>query len=114
MPRNVIDAVQGTLEFLVLKTLSWGPMHGYAIGRWIFEVTNAELDVEQGTLYPALHRMEDRGWLLSSWQLSDTGRRAKVYRLSAAGRRELAARLADWKRMVAAVDRLLVTAPERG
>jgi transcriptional regulator len=114
MPRNVIDAIQGTLEFLVLKTLSWGPMHGYAIGRWIFAVTQEELNVEQGTLYPALHRMEDRGWLLSSWQITETGREAKVYRLSAAGRRELAARAADWQRTMKAVERVLTIAPERG
>jgi transcriptional regulator len=113
MPRDVIEAVQGTLEFLVLKTLSWGPMHGYAIGRWIFDVTLEELDVEQGTLYPALHRMEDRGWLLASWQITDTGREAKVYRLSAAGRRELVARTADWQRTMAAVERVLTIAPER-
>jgi transcriptional regulator len=111
VPRNVLDAVQGTLEFLVLKTLSWGPMHGYAIGRWIFDVTRAELDVEQGTLYPALHRMEGRGWLTSTWQQTDTGRRAKVYRLTAAGRRQLEARSEDWVRTVAAVERVLTIAP---
>lgn len=114
MPRNVIDAVQGTLEFLILMTLRWGPLHGYAIGRWIFDVTREELDVEQGTLYPALHRMETRGWLLSSWQLTETGRRAKVYRLSAAGKRELASRQEDWQRTVTAVERVLTISPERG
>jgi DNA-binding PadR family transcriptional regulator len=89
-------------------------MHGYAIGRWIFDVTKKEVNVEQGTLYPALHRMEDRGWLLSAWQITETGRQAKVYRLSAAGRRELEARAADWQRTMKAVERVLTIAPERG
>ena len=107
MPRNIIESVQGTLDFLILKTLSWGQMHGYAIARWIFDTSGEELQIEEGTLYPALHRLEERGWIEAEWGLSENNRRAKYYRLTAAGRRQLAEETASWQRFVLAVQRVL-------
>ncbi|HEX8275051.1 MAG TPA: PadR family transcriptional regulator [Longimicrobiaceae bacterium] len=112
MPRNIIDSVQGTLDFLILKTLSWGEMHGYAVARWILDASGEELQVEEGTLYPALHRMEDRGWIAAEWGLSENRRRAKFYRLTADGRRELAERTASWDRFTTAVDRVIRAVPQ--
>lgn len=112
MPRNIIDSVQGTLDFLILKTLSWGEMHGYAVARWIFDTSGEELQIEEGTLYPALHRLEDRGWIAAEWGLSENNRRAKFYRLTDAGRQELTERIAGWHRFTRAVDRLLQAVPE--
>jgi PadR family transcriptional regulator, regulatory protein PadR len=111
MPRNFIDAVQGTLDFLVLKALSGGPMHGYGVGRWIRQSSREELVVEEGTLYPALHRLEEQGLLAAEWGVSDTGRRAKYYRLTVDGRRELTERVARWERYAAAVAEVLRSAP---
>jgi transcriptional regulator len=113
MPRNFIDAVQGTLDFLILKTLSGGALHGYGIARWIRESSHEELVVEEGTLYPALHRLEERGLLDAEWGVSENNRRAKYYRLTAAGRRELRARVTSWERYAAAVAKVLRTAPTR-
>jgi PadR family transcriptional regulator, regulatory protein PadR len=112
MPRNIIDSVQGTLDFLILKTLSWHQMHGYAIARWIFDTSREELQIEEGTLYPALHRLEDRGWVEAEWGLSENNRRAKFYRLTLAGRAELTQRVAEWNRFTRAVSRILSAAPE--
>ncbi len=112
MPRNIIDSVQGTLDFLILKTLSWGEMHGYAIARWIFDSSGEELRIEEGTLYPALHRLEDRGWIEAEWGLSENNRRAKFYRLTPEGRQELAERVRSWSRFTTAVDRVIRAAPE--
>lgn len=106
MPRSIIDSVQGTLEFLILKALTWDEMHGYAIVRWIFDHSREELQIDEGTMYPALHRMELKGLLASEWGISDTNRRAKFYRLTSAGRRELAHRLKDWERFTRAVERI--------
>jgi transcriptional regulator len=103
MPRNFIDAVQGTLELLVLQTLVQGELHGYAIARWIAERSSEELRVEEGTLYPALHRMEERNWIAARWGVSELGRRAKFYRLTAAGRKELRERAESWDRATKAV-----------
>jgi PadR family transcriptional regulator, regulatory protein PadR len=111
MPRNIIDAVQGTLDFLILKTLSWQPMHGYGIARWIRKSSGDELQIEEGTLYPALHRLEDRGLIEAEWGLSENNRRAKFYRLTAAGRRELGVRMKSWERYARAVARVLTTTP---
>ena len=93
------DLLQGTLDLLILKVVSVGPLHGYAIGQRINQVSKALLHVPQGSLYPALHRLENRGWLDASWVDSDTGRQAKVYRLTRKGRRELDRELADWYRL---------------
>ena len=111
MPRNVIDAVQGTLDFLILKTLSWGAMHGYGIANWIRDATEEELSIEEGTLYPALHRLEHRGLIEAEWGISDNNRRAKFYRLTAEGRRELKVRTADWAKYARAVERVMTLRP---
>lgn len=112
MPRNVIDAVQGTLDFLILQTVSWGEMHGYAIARWILDQSKSELQIEEGTLYPALHRLEEKKLLAAVWKKSETGRRAKFYRLTAEGREELAVRAANWQRLTRAVNRVVRAVPE--
>lgn len=111
MPRNIIDAVQGTLDTLILKTLSGSELHGYAVARSILDTSGDELSVEEGTLYPALHRLEDRGWVEAEWGISANGRRAKYYRLTDRGRAELADRVADWRRYTRAVGRILGTEP---
>src|SRR5689334_7431117 len=102
-----LDLLRGTLDLLVLKTLSWGPMHVLAVLQWIERTTKQRLQVEEGALYPALHRMEDRGWLDAEWGHTDRGRRAKFYRLTAAGRRQLSAELSKWARYSEAVSWLL-------
>jgi transcriptional regulator len=102
-----IDLIQGTLNVLILKTLSWGPMNGYAMARWVRETTTGEIELEEGALYPALHRMEHRGWISAEWGLSENNRRAKYYRLTALGRRMLRARTESWERLVGAVGKVL-------
>lgn len=108
--RSDLDLVQGTLDVLVLKTLSWGPRHGYAVAQWIRQTTGGELRVEEGALYTALHRLEDRGLVRAEWGLSENNRRAKYYELTAAGRKELLAQAERWTRYSAAVSRVLRTA----
>jgi PadR family transcriptional regulator len=98
----------GTLEPLILKTLSLGPRHGYAIARWIEERTNAELQVEDGSLYPALYRLEQRGLLASRWGRSELGRRAKFYSLTPKGERTLAEEVDAWRRFSSLVTEVLV------
>ena len=104
------DLVQGTLDMLVLKTLSRGAMHGYAIAEFIQLTSEETLRVEEGALYPALHRLELRGLLASEWGVSENNRRAKYYRLTAAGRKRLAAEAEHWQRMTAAIGRIMQTA----
>ena len=107
MPTERSNLLQGTLDFLVLKTLSWGPRHGYAIARWIEETTNDALRIEEGSLYPALYRMEKRGWIEADWGTSDTGRKAKLYRLTSTGRKQLRLETAEWTKFATAVSRVL-------
>ena len=102
-----IDLLQGTLDLLILKTLTWGPAHGYAVARWIEQLTGEVLTVGEGSLYPALHRLEERGRVKSDWQLSSTKRRTKVYRLTADGRQQLRAETSTWAQFVGAVDKVL-------
>lgn len=102
-----LDIVRGTLDLILLKTLSWGPMHGIGIVRWIETVTRQQLLVEEGALYPALHRLEERGWLRAEWGLTPEGRRAKYYTLTARGRQQLAAETTRWTRYATAMDRIL-------
>jgi transcriptional regulator len=102
-----IDLLHGTLDVLVLKTLSWGPMHGYSVARWVQRVTNDVLQIEEGSLYPALHRLERHGWLEAEWGVSENNRRAKFYRLTTAGRRHLTAELQSWESFSHAVGRVL-------
>jgi PadR family transcriptional regulator PadR len=109
MPAD-LELLQGTLDILVLKTLTWGPRHGYAVARWIAETSDDALQVEEGALYHALHRLERRGWLASEWGMSENNRRARYYRLTEEGRRQLAVKSALWQRYSTAVDRILQTA----
>src|ERR671937_384917 len=97
-----IDLLQGTLDLLILKTLSWGPAHGYAVARWIQQLTGDVLRVGEGSLYPALHRLEERGWITAEWQRSDNNRRAKFYQLTARGRQQLKSETATWERFTEA------------
>jgi len=103
--RTSVDLLQGTLAALILKSLSWGPLHGYGIARWIEEATGEELLVEEGSLYPALHRLEARGLISSEWTRSDTNRRVRSYTLTDQGRAQLRAELSRWQRFSAAVTR---------
>ncbi len=107
MPGPETDLLQGTLDVLILKTLSWGPRHGYAIGKWLEETSSEAIRIEEGSLYPALYRMEKRGWIEASWGMSELGRRAKVYELAAPGRSRLRAEITAWRRLSGAVGRIL-------
>ena len=105
-----LDLLKGTLDVLVLKTLTWGPRHGYAVARWIAETTDETLTVEEGALYTALHRLEKRGLVESEWGLSENNRRAKFYQLTASGRAALRAQTQRWTRYAEAVFKVLETA----
>ena len=105
-----LDLLQGTLDMLVLRTLRRGPLHGYAIAEAIHQRSDDVLAVEEGALYPALHRLELRGLLSAEWGVSENKRRAKYYRLTPAGHRYLESEHADWNRMVAAIARVMETA----
>jgi transcriptional regulator len=98
------DLVQGTLDLLILKTLSPGPMHGWAVARRIQQVSGEVLQVQQGSLYPALHRLEQQAWIRARWAETETGRQAKFYTLTAAGRKQLDAEAANWTRLSAAIN----------
>ena len=102
-----IELLQGTLDLLVLKTLAWGPTHGYGIARWIQHITDDVLRVEEGSLYPAVHRLEKRGLIKSRWGLSENNRRAKYYEITAAGRATLAREASRWTVYSASVDKVL-------
>ena len=104
-PKN--DLLQGTLALLVLKTLARGPMHGYGITLHIQQVSEDILRVEEGSLYPALHRMEQDGWVSAEWGMSENNRRARYYRLTAAGRKQLTAEEQNWQRLTQAVTHVL-------
>jgi len=103
------ELLHGTLDTLVLKTLSWGPRHGYAIARWIEEITDDALRIEEGSLYPALYRLERRGLIEAEWGISDNNRKVKFYQLTAAGRERLAMETAQWKKFTAAVSKVLLS-----
>jgi PadR family transcriptional regulator PadR len=102
-----IDLIQGTLNVLILKTLAFGPTNGYAIAQWVRQTTEGEIELEEGALYPALHRMEHRGWIEAEWGISKNNRRAKYYHLTPLGRSVLRARTASWERLVGAVGKVL-------
>src|SRR4029077_17521542 len=106
MPNPSPELLHGTLDALVLKTLSGGRRHGYAIARAIEDATDRVVGVEEGSLYPALYRMERKGWVEAEWGVSELGRRAKFYRLTPRGRRQLAAQTAEWARFAAAISRV--------
>ena len=102
-----IDLLQGTLDLLILRTLQVGPMHGWAISERIQQISEDVLQVNQGSLYPALHRLAHRGWIKSEWGISELGRRARFYRLTAAGRKQLEFESRNWDRLAHAIGRVL-------
>ena len=110
MADSSLDLLQGTLDLLVLKTLSWGPAHGYDVARWIQDVTGDVLRVEEGSLYPALHRLEKRRLLKSSWGLSRNNRRAKYYEITTKGREALTNEASAWSSFTKAVSTVLTSA----
>ena len=107
MTRPSKDRLRGTLDALILKTLSWGPRHGYAITRWIREVSREAVVVEEGSLYPALYRMERRGWIAAAWGKSEIGQRIKIYSLTPGGRAQLRAESAQWSHFTTAVAKIV-------
>jgi transcriptional regulator len=102
-----LDILQGTLDLLILRTLVSGPMHGWSISERIQQISQEVLRVNQGSLYPALHRLEHRGWIRAEWARSELGRRARFYRLTPAGRRQLELEQANWARLTTAIGRIL-------
>jgi len=110
MTNGRTDLLQGTLELLILKTLSRDPMHGYGIAQRIHQSVDDVLKIEDGSLYPALYRMEERGWIESEWGTSENNRRAKFYKLTRAGRKQLQGQSANWDRISKAVTKILQTA----
>ena len=107
MERTGIDLLQGTLGVLILKGLSFGPNHGYGLARWIEETATSELVIEEGSLYPALHRLQARGLVTSAWTVSDTNRRVKTYTITEQGRAQLKAEMSRWQNFSAAITRVL-------
>jgi len=102
-PTALPEILRGTLDLLVLQALSWGPAHGYAVARWIEQATGDALAIGEGTLYPALHRLEERGWIAASWGASENNRQAKFYALTRSGRAQLRVETDQWRRYAAAV-----------
>ncbi len=109
MTQEKIDLLQGTLDLLVLKTLALKPMHGFGISQRIQQVSRDVLQVQQGSLYPALHRLERRGWIAAEWGASENNRKAKFYRLTRAGQKQLAEETISWERITEAIGRVLKT-----
>jgi transcriptional regulator len=109
--RQNLDLLQGSLDVIVLKTLTWQPMHGFGIARWIQRVTDDSFQVEEGSLYPALYRLENKGFVKAEWRLTENNRRAKYYRLTAAGKRQLAASTETWNAFAGAMAKIMTAAP---
>ena len=108
MPRQTVpDLLPGTLDLLILRTLQTDAMHGWAISERVQQISQDVLQINQGSLYPALHRLEHQGWIEAEWRVSELGRRAKYYRLTGSGRRQLAVEASEWDRMSAAIDRVM-------
>jgi PadR family transcriptional regulator PadR len=110
MTDSKTDLLQGTLDLLILKTLALEPMHGFGISQRIQQISRDVLQVQQGSLYPAMHRLEQRGWISSEWGASDNNRRAKYYKLTPPGRKQLAEETEMWRRVAGAITRVLETA----
>src|SRR5436190_22937597 len=110
--QNRIELLQGTLDMLILQTLQWGPQHGHGIGQAIRAKSAESLRVETGSLYPALHRLEEQRWIRSEWKVSENNQKAKYYRLTAAGKRQLSEEQSKWKQMVRAIAKVMK--PARG
>src|SRR5918911_521345 len=111
MARHTVDLLRGSLDLLILRALVWQPLHGYAITRWIEQVTDDAFQIEEGSLYPALHRLEERGWVESEWGASENNRRARFYRLTPRGRAQLGAETENFRRFASAVFKALDAAP---
>lgn len=107
-----LDLIQGTLDMLILKAVSLGPLHGYGVLLRIQQISGEQLEIQQGSLYPALYRLEHQGWIASEWGESENNRRAKFYRLTAAGKRQLQSETDRWNRMADVIANILRTAPE--
>jgi PadR family transcriptional regulator PadR len=107
--RPPVDALRGSLDLLILKTLSISPMHGWGIGQHVQQISGGQLEMNQGSLYPALQRLEKNGLISSEWDVTDNNRQARYYRLTAAGRRALGTEVESWKRFAAALDAVLRT-----
>jgi PadR family transcriptional regulator len=103
----MLDVLQGTLDFLILRTVAWGPQHGFGIAKWIKTVTEGRLQIEDGALYPALHRMEHRKWIAAEWGITDSGRRARYYELTPLGRKMLREQTTAWSDYVGAVQQII-------
>ncbi len=110
MAKQKTDLLQGTLDMLILKALSAGPLHGYGVGQRIVQLAEEMLRVEEGSLYPALYRLEEGGWIESEWGVSENNRRARFYTLTRAGRRRLGEEEENWRRLVEAVGKVMQTA----
>jgi PadR family transcriptional regulator PadR len=110
MPIEKSDLLQGTLDMLILKIVALGPVHGYGISQRIRQISKEVLRVQQGSLYPALHRLEKRGWLAAEWGRSENGREAKFYKLSAKGQKQLQSEESNWERLAQAVTQIMQTA----
>ena len=110
MPTEKSDLLQGTLDMLILKIAALGPVHGYGISQRIRQISKEVLQVQQGSLYPALHRLQKRGWLAAEWGQSDNGRQAKFYRLSLKGRKQLQSEESNWERLAQGVTQIMQTA----
>ena len=102
-----MELLQGTLDMMILRALTWGPQHGHGIGMWIRTTSEDVLQVEHGSLYPALHRLERQGWIEAEWKVTENKQRAKYYRLTRAGKKELAASQSRWEQMIAVVARVM-------
>lgn len=111
MADDSLALVQGTVDLLILRTLSWQPMHGYGISRWIRQRTEEELDLQDAALYQALRRMEKKGWVEAEWGLTETNRRARFYTLTSRGREQLEREVSTWRRYTDAVARVLAPVP---
>ena len=101
------DVLKGTLDLMILKSLSWGATHGYGVTKWIRQTTDGTLDIDDGALYPALHRLERRGWIEAEWGVSENNRRAKYYRLTREGRGQLRRELTSWTRFAEALSKIV-------
>jgi transcriptional regulator len=112
MAESTVEVLRGTLDMLILKALSGGPTHGYAVARWIEQATDDVLRIEEGSLYPALHRLETRDWITAEWGTSENNRRAKYYRLTAKGRAQLRVERDTWTRFANAVFAALDASPQ--
>ena len=110
MSSNKSDLLQGTLDLLILQIAALGPVHGYAVAQRLQQISRDVLQVQQGSLYPALHRLEERGWLKADWRDTETGREAKFYTLTKAGQKQLERERSDWKRLAKAIALVLKTA----